>query len=72
MLECAALDDGWRDERLGDFDRVKHLLWNGHAREADGAFGWIEADVHAECDEAKADRRPKFKELGIAVCEFQI
>lgn len=65
MVKGAAAEDRWRDERLGDLERVKQLLWHGHAREAEDSVGWIEADVDGE-------RRAKLKTLGAAVREFQV
>ncbi len=72
MVKGAAAQDRWRDERLGDLERVKQLLWHGHAREAEASIGWIEADVEAEHEDATGERRAKLKRLGAAAREFQV
>ena len=72
MIKGATAEDRWRDERLGDLERVKQLLWHGHAREAEAGIGWIEADVEAELDDATGEQRAKLKRLGAAVREFQV
>ena len=72
MVKGAAADERWRDERLGDLERVKQLLWHGHAREAEASIGRIEADVEAEHEGATGERRAKLKRLGAAVREFQV
>ena len=72
MAKGAAGDDGWRAERLGDLDRVKQLLWNGYAREAEAATSWIEEEIEAERDDATGERRAKLKRLAAAVREFQV
>jgi hypothetical protein len=72
MVKGAAAEGPWRDERLRELDRTKHLLWNGHAREAEEAAGWIEEEGEAEHDETTGERRAKLKRLGAAVREFQV
>ena len=72
MVRGAALAEPWRDERLGDLDRVKHLLWNGHAHEAEAAAGWIEEEIEAELEDATGERRAKLKRLGAAIREFRV
>ena len=58
MVKGAASNDCWRDERLAELDSGKHLLWNGHAREAEEAVAWIEEAVETEFDDAEGERRP--------------
>lgn len=72
MVRGATLTEPCRDERLGELDRVKHLLWNGHTREAEVAAGWIEEEIEAELDDATGERRAKLKRLGAAIREFQV
>lgn len=72
MVKGAAGDERWRNERLGDLERVKHFLWHGHAREAEEQTGWLEDDVEAERDDAAGERRAKLKRLAAAVHEFQV
>ncbi|TGD95207.1 ISKra4 family transposase [Methylobacterium nonmethylotrophicum] len=72
MVKGAAAEGVWRDDRLAELERAKHLLWNGHAREAEMEVGWIEGEVEAELDDADGERRACLNKLGVAVREFQV
>lgn len=72
MVKSAAAEDGWRNGRLAELERAKHLLWNGHAREAEAEAGWLEGEIEAELDEATGERRARLRKLAAAVREFQL
>lgn len=60
----------WRDQRLGDLDHVKHLLWHGHAREAVERIGWLEDDVEGAAEDATGENRARLRKLATALGEF--
>ena len=73
MAKGACLvDAGWTEQRLCDLERLKWLLWHGHARQAvevaqelaDDAWGW-EEDAKEEGAET-AEARGKLRRLHAA------
>ncbi len=65
---CPA-DPSWTEERLRDLDRLKWLLWHGHARQAVDAAQWIADEAWAIEDDAKSDTKAKLKRLRTAAEE---
>ena len=72
MAKGAAPGYGWRDERLGDLERIKHLLWHGHAREAVERIEWLQDDVELAAEEATGESKAKLDRLATALGEFQV
>lgn len=71
MTKGAAPRLEWRDARLGDLERVKHLLWHGHAREAVEQIDWLEDDVEDAADEATGENQARLRKLAAKVGEFR-
>lgn len=72
MTKGVGPDPAWREKRLVDLDRCKHLLWHGHAREAVDQASWIEDDVDAETGDALGVACTKLKKLAAALAEFAV
>ncbi|WP_242097775.1 hypothetical protein [Sphingomonas sp. CROZ-RG-20F-R02-07] len=70
MIKGTATELEWRDARLGDLDRVKHLLWHGHAREAVEQIGWLEDDVDGAAEEVTGENQAKLRKLAAGIGEF--
>ena len=69
---CPA-DSGWTEQRLRDGERLKWLLWHGHARQAVDAAQELADDAWGREEDAKkekAETRGKLKRLHTAAEEL--
>jgi hypothetical protein len=71
MVKGAAPTPGWAEDRLRDLERIKWLLWNGHASAAIEAVEDMEIDVECAADEAPEELPPPLHKLRNAVADFR-
>lgn len=72
MIKGAGPDAAWREKSAYDLERLKHLLWHGHVRDALDQASWIEDEVELEIEEAADTTRTKLKKLSAALAEFAV
>jgi hypothetical protein len=72
MTKGACPDPGWTERRLADLERLKWLLWHGHARHAlEAAEGFAE-DAWCMEEEASGEAKTKPARLRVAAEEFAV
>jgi len=66
----AGPDPGWTERRLADLERLKWLLWHGHARHAVEAAEGFAEDAWCLAEEATGEAKAKRARLRVAAEEF--
>ena len=71
MVKGAALTPAWTEDHLRDLERIKWLLWNGHASAAIEAVKDMEIDIECAADEDAEELPPPLHKLRNAVADFR-
>jgi hypothetical protein len=72
MTKGACRDPGWTERRLADLERLKWLLWHGHAGHAVEAAEGFAEDAWCMEEEASAEAKAKPARLRAAAEEFAV
>jgi len=72
MTKGACPDPGWTERRLADLERLKWLLWHGHARHAVEAAEGFAEDAWCMEEEASGEAKARPARLRAAAEEFAV